>query len=220
MSNAGSGNGNPPSNVIPFNGSSTKHIGNIRDSKDPWEVAQLDYDADTIYTRSTDGKGHYEQLRNVKISGALHQVVMQMIADGAFPQLRSIGDVVRDALVHRCHYYKDAYQQLAKPVNAEIILSRMEARRAELAQRDDVIALYDEQLRDFERAEDWGAIVAAVDDMGLLVDEWADTHHGRKLGEVIDRYAATARRRWAARPRDEVLLERDEIHDAELGVVD
>lgn len=173
----------------------SKHVGEIVDRQDPWHEALDSYDVTTYYTRSTDGRGHYEQLRNVKISSSLHAVLSQMIHERAIPEYRSIADVIRDSLIHRMHYVKANFDRLSTPINAEIVLGEMHVRQARNQQRQEVIDAYEDQLRQFEKDEDWQAIVDGVDAMGTLVDEWEDTRHGDELSKLIEQYAQTAKRR-------------------------
>jgi hypothetical protein len=170
-----------------------------------------EYHQDDIYTRSTDGKGHYETIRNIKVSDALHNVVCQMVADKAFPEYQSIGDVMRDALIHRLRFLSKNYERLSHPVNHEIVLAKVEALTSLNAQKADVIQVYADRLRELQADEEWGAIVECIDAMSLLVDEWTTTNHGRRLQTVIDQYGKFARGQIARLPKYE-----DELHDAQV----
>jgi hypothetical protein len=171
------------------------HVGELPDPKDPWTLANgPDYSIDTFYTRSTDGRGNYEQMR-FKMSGQLHSAITRMIKDEKFPSLNSVADVMRDALIHRLVYINKNYDQLAAAVNAEIVLATVQMDVAKNQMRDEVIHQHEDQLAVLEKAEDWHAIIRAVDTMSSVVDEWSDTRHGRDLQRVIETYVERARRR-------------------------
>jgi hypothetical protein len=174
-------------------------VRNQVNSQDVWQIAQVNYSPDHTYVRSTDGHGNYDQLRNVKITPALHAVLMEVIARGDLPDYRTVSDFVRDALVHRLWYIQNGNAQIAQAVNAEIIASEIATKIARNQSRTDMIRLYSEQLSAFDQDGDWTSIVEALDSMSVLIDEWDDTRHGRELASVIARYAETVRRRQDTR---------------------
>lgn len=78
-----------------------------RSAEDPWLAASgPNYSPDTIYTRASDPQGH-SKLIHVPISTHLHGEIKALVEGKYFPELRTYGDVVRDALVHRVRYYID-----------------------------------------------------------------------------------------------------------------
>lgn len=173
----------------------TNVVRNVSNAGDPWQVAAVNYSPDTIYTRSTDGHGHYEQLRNVKVSPAVYAVLSEMLARGDLPDYRTVADFVRDALLHRLHYISQNIGSLAQVVNEEIVAAEMATRIARNRHRADTVRVYSEQLATLEQDGDYEAISEAVDSMSYIVDEWSDTRHGRDLAQVLNRYVEAARLR-------------------------
>jgi phage terminase small subunit len=75
------------------------------------------------------------------------------------------------------------------------VLATVQMDVAKNQMRDEVIHQHEDQLAVLEKAEDWHAIIRAVDTMSSVVDEWSDTRHGRDLQRVIETYVERARRR-------------------------
>lgn len=74
--------------------------------QDPWVLSQNGYDPDRIYTKATDGNGQSTVL-HVKVSPALYYELQALVQSRAIPELRTYADVVRDALIHRMHHYRN-----------------------------------------------------------------------------------------------------------------
>lgn len=60
------------------------------------------YNPDAVYADSTDGRGHYEQVR-VKITPSVEHLMAQVVAE--HPEFRSVGDFIRNAIFHKLHTY-------------------------------------------------------------------------------------------------------------------
>lgn len=97
-------------------------------ASDPWMLSQNGYDPDKIYTRASDGNGQ-SALIHVKISPALHHELQAMVQGGKIPGLRTHADVVRDALIHRMHHYREMLADDALGLFAAL---DVEVRQAEL----------------------------------------------------------------------------------------
>lgn len=82
------------------------NLTNDPQKKDPWVLSQSGYDKSKIYTRASDGNGQSQVIR-AKLSPALHYEIMALIQSRAIPELRTVSDVIRDALIHRLHDYRE-----------------------------------------------------------------------------------------------------------------
>lgn len=60
------------------------------------------YDPDGVYSSSTDGRGHYEQVR-VKITPSMEHLIAEVCAEHA--EFRSREDFIRNAIFHMLHKY-------------------------------------------------------------------------------------------------------------------
>lgn len=121
MSTLGTSNGSGSTNGTP-------NIVNQPAAGDPWALSQQGYQREKLYTRSTDGQGHSATLYS-KVSPALMHEIQALIQSRAIPELRTIADVVRDALIHRLHDYRDMLPPGALNLGHAIAI---EMRQAEL----------------------------------------------------------------------------------------
>lgn len=60
------------------------------------------YDPDGVYSSSTDGRGHYEQVR-VKITPSMEHLIAEICAEHG--EFRSREDFIRNAVFHMLHKY-------------------------------------------------------------------------------------------------------------------
>lgn len=78
------------------------------------------YDPETIYSASTDGRGHYEQLR-VKITPQVEHLIAEVV--NMHDEFRSSNDFVRNAIFHMLHTYltnpPDVEPRLKQAIAAE-----------------------------------------------------------------------------------------------------
>ena len=78
------------------------------------------YDPDTIYSASTDGRGHYEQTRT-KITPQMEHLLAEIVA--AHDEFRSVNDFIRNAVFHMMHKYlvdpPDVDERLKDAIHAE-----------------------------------------------------------------------------------------------------
>ena len=82
---------------------------NPSDPLDPWSIASgAGYSIDNFYVRSTDGKGHSENIQ-AKLSPAVLGQLQALISGGICPY-RTVQDFIRDAVIHRAKYLHEASQ--------------------------------------------------------------------------------------------------------------
>lgn len=73
-----------------------------------WQVDTPDsYSPNKFYTRSTDSKGHREEIR-LKLSPDLADALSIIVQSKAIPEYRTVQDIIRDAIVHRLHYLHES----------------------------------------------------------------------------------------------------------------
>jgi len=73
-------------------------------SDSDWGVSSSGYKVEGIYPKSTDGNGHSELL-HLKVSPNINARIAEVCKDE--PTYRSTHDFIRDAVVHRLHWYAD-----------------------------------------------------------------------------------------------------------------
>jgi hypothetical protein len=92
------------------------------------------YDRDEIYAWSTDGKGHDDTFRNVKVPPAIMAEVEAMVASRV-RDYRTAHDLIRSAIVHQLHYdMTRSYPAAEAVVTAEMRESQMRRYEAKLKQ--------------------------------------------------------------------------------------
>lgn len=72
-------------------------------SSDEWRTEIGGYDPRKFYTKATDSRGHRESI-NLKVSPAIARLLSEIVQSRAVPAYKTVGDVVRDAIVHRLHW--------------------------------------------------------------------------------------------------------------------
>lgn len=63
------------------------------------QASPAQYDPDKCYVKASDQRGHSEKV-GFKIPPDVYAQVMRFVADDAFPDYQTMGDVFRDAVVH------------------------------------------------------------------------------------------------------------------------
>lgn len=158
-----------------------KVTGQSTDPLDPWAIAQTNgYDIDNFYIRSTDSKGHSENVQ-ARLSPAMVGELGALIHSQQLPY-RTVQDFIRDACVHRAKYVSDLIssgraQELGfgPMIAAEAMIARIEQNRE---RRRLGIRLLEEagneikEMRDSgRRSEAWDVIEEFVETSQTWVDE-------------------------------------------------
>lgn len=92
---------------------------------DSWQTE--DYDAEQIYTRATDGQGH-KDIVHVPMPPYLMNRIGAFVGDAKVIGYRSIQDFMRDAAVHRLHYWGESLPPAPK-IAWKTTLARLELDR-------------------------------------------------------------------------------------------
>ncbi len=129
------------------------------------------YSADKFYTKSTDGNGHYEQVR-VKLSPSV-QAMCEGLA-GEFGEYDSVAVVIRDALLHRLVYVRENFQGMQTDLDA-VELERQQSvfamMQAKEVQRLSYIETLERTLDELCRACNWEAMGQTLTDADDLIDK-------------------------------------------------
>lgn len=164
------------------------------DPEDPWAIAQTNgYDIDKFYIRSTDGRGHSENVQ-AKLSPAMIGELNELIHTRELPY-RTVQDFIRDACVHRARYIselvktgKAAELSFGKLVAAEAKLTQIEQRaeRRRLGQRvlDATAVEFKELIDAGKRSDAWDL----VEEFCELADEWADETVYRHMSQAVENW--------------------------------
>lgn len=133
------------------------------------------YDEDKFYTHSTDGNGHYERIPQTKIRPSLEAMIAAVMA--AYPEYKSVGDFVRDALLHRVVYLQrnkaELYAKLQPLIRRDVQRQDMAREQVEFATWEQ----YNEELRDLiarvVQAQNWAKAGEWLQNAQELLDSGA-----------------------------------------------
>lgn len=167
------------------------------DKDDPWAIAQTNgYDIDKFYTRSTDGKGHSENVQ-AKLSPAMIGEIGELLHARVLPY-KTVQDFIRDACIHRAKYVHALLEtkrieglSFGKLVAAEAKLIQYEQQRERrhLGQRllDATAAEFKELTDAGKRSEAWDVVEAFIE----IADEWADETVYRHMLQAVEGWRAS-----------------------------
>lgn len=178
--------------------------GQQSDPDDPWAMAQTNgYDIDNFYTRSTDGKGHSENVQ-AKLSPAMVGELSALINRRELPY-RTVQDFIRDACVHRAKYVSDLLAtrridelSFGKLVAAEAKLIQIEQRRERrrLGQRmlDETALEFKELVDAGKRSDAWDLVEEFIE----IADEWADETVYRHMLQAVENWRTALKQQTVA----------------------
>lgn len=146
---------------------------------------------DEIYTRSTDQKGHFREIR-VLVPPELHAQLHQIAHDPRLPGYRSAADFARDALVQRGAYWADHLEdpELLRVVSAEAIRCRAERIAVEMDTWEEIIAKFQAS---YDRARTHGSdfkmneVVLEIE--RTLNQQTVDPAFAGQLRRIVDDHA-------------------------------
>lgn len=128
------------------------------------------YDPDKVYSASTDGRGHYEQVR-VKITPGIDHLISEVTGEN--DEFRSREDFIRNAVFHALHrWITDA------PEPDPRLLSALKAEQARA---------HMEMMERFNKAHE-EALEGAADAINRCLDS-RDWDEMVELAEMLDDYA-------------------------------
>lgn len=168
----------------------SNQVGQIVDPNDPWALATgSGYDETRFYMRSTDGKGHSENIQ-AKLSPAMVNELQALIHRGELPY-RTVQDFIRDACVHRAKYLND---QLGKgnlkldPIAAaDALLCVLEQRREKRKLAEEMA---DQSLRECTDAimrGNTGDALELIQYLDDVADVWEDITQRQIILEAVEK---------------------------------
>lgn len=117
---------------------------------DPWETATggETYSPERIYTRSVDKRGFGTTLR-AKAPPEVMTEVAKIVAKEWVPEYHTTADFVRDAIIHRLHYWSERIsdKQLQRVVAAERRAAMLEHAGNEVKNAQMLVTAFEENLR-------------------------------------------------------------------------
>ena len=170
-------------------------IGQPVDPNDPWSVASGNaYDLTNFYIRSTDGKGHSENIQ-VKISTAMAGAINALIREDVVPY-RTIQDFVRDAIVHRAKWLSDNKRTLRiDPIaSADAFMAKLEQVKQERLLVVELVETAQRQFDEAVRVNDRQLALDIMLSLEQIADTWADKPDAyRRMTDTIDTQRNTLR---------------------------
>lgn len=118
------------------------------------------YSMDEEYTRSTNKKGFGESIY-VKVPPEIAGELGALVASRKIPELRTMQDAVRSAIVHRLHHWAEIADdgQIARIVQTEMSMCRTERYIADMQALDTHIAKMREAGQIATQNQDWQMVV-------------------------------------------------------------
>jgi hypothetical protein len=148
------------------------------------------YDEDKFYTHSTDGNGHYERIPQTKIKPSLEAMIAAVVAE--YPtEYKSVGDVVRDAILHRIVYLSrnklELQAKLRPMITREVQRQEMARETVELENWNQ----YNEELRDIVarmvQAQNWTRASEYLQNAQEVLDSGVVPEHlSKELERIIE----------------------------------
>jgi hypothetical protein len=117
---------------------------------DPWDTAQGNepYREDRIYTRSVDQRGFGTSVR-AKVPPDIAAEMSKIVAKEWVPEYRTTADFVRDAIVHRLHYWSERItdKQLQRVVSSERRAAMLEHATREVQNMQAMVLAFEDSFR-------------------------------------------------------------------------
>lgn len=166
-------------------------------------MAREDYEGgyriDEILTRSQDEHGHSANLR-VHVPVPWRALMEQVCQSDAWPEYRSIQDIVRDSLYHRLHWVSGQKEREAFPeVRAAMMQVRLERQLSYITESARMWREFSERIEEtlttLAAANDWEIVKNFCDDAAEEIDDVPQPYRG-KLAAQLDMWKRRADREW------------------------
>lgn len=153
-----------------------------------WSTEDVSYDRAKFYCHSTDRKGHSEPIR-APLPPTITAKMSEIIQSKRFPDLRSVQDIIRDAVYHRLHDYAEFTEdnELKQLVAFEMRASERARRMYWMDRQDWAIKQVEQMLQRATELKDNFALIEATAKGRLDAVEMIEPYRTRML-EVIDKY--------------------------------
>lgn len=162
-----------------------------------WQTEEDGYSPYKYYSRSVDTNGHSAEVR-CKIPPELHSALARLVTKGAIPELDSVADFMRDALMHRVkflekHVIKDA--KFSEAVNRRLKLTDIEVMAAQREQFREQLENIEAACTDLVRDGDWQGLCEIVNAAASLLDDYRDPYYSR-LSTMIQGFSGQVPEGW------------------------
>jgi hypothetical protein len=178
-------------------------VNQVVDPNDPWALATgQGYSVDTFYVRSTDGKGHSENIQ-AKLSPAMVGELNALIRTGDVPY-RTIQDFIRDACTHRAKWLADnklAARSLDPIAAADALLAIMEQRKLRRELAENMAAQTKREFDEAMRHGDTSEALQMIDYLDQVADTWQDVTQQGILLESVEKMRNEMRNEMVRRSR-------------------
>jgi hypothetical protein len=162
---------------------------------DPWDTGKgSEYRPDRFYTRSTNEHDHSEQVRNLRIPPNIFNRLAIIITDKRIPQLRSMQDVVRDALVHRSMFYSEYLDDpdLKQAVTMEMMVCQAEFHQQEIEASKRLVSEWEDSFRKAVEERDAKRLRIMLDQIEFYIEQLEEPYAGQMQG-IFDMYLERTR---------------------------
>lgn len=174
--------------MLEFNPAYQGGYGLSDNSDSDWGVVSSGYKATGIYSKSTDGNGHSELL-HLKVPPNINARVAEVCAE--IKTYRTTHDFIRDAIVHRLHWYAEQ-KKLGKlnvpKLDFAIIEQEMFRMEQEVEEIKKFIERLPNRLVDAKKDRDRRRFQALTDlCQQMLVDESVGEPYWTEIRDVLKR---------------------------------
>ena len=124
-----------------------------------WEAGKSTYDINEFYTRSTDEKGHYKQLR-VSVPPEVAARIGQLVQQHTVPQYKTMEAFIRDAIIHRLHWLAHEFvdTEVQREVERQARITLAANMRADVEANVQHVEQLTEDVRLCIQQQDWSTL--------------------------------------------------------------
>lgn len=146
-----------------------------------WQTRKEGYSPENFYTRASDEKGHREEMR-LKLPPAVMRELAEIVAARTWPSIRTPGDLVRDALIHRLHWLNE--RAPSRSLSLLLLTTRLAFRREQRDQEKAMLHQIEVELREADDADDRADVANHI---RQSLPELKRSQR-RKVEEIVARY--------------------------------
>lgn len=157
---------------------------------DPWETASGNepYSQERIYTRSVDKRGFGSTVR-LKAPPEVVSEIAKIVAKDWVPEYNTTADFVRDAVIHRLHYWSERIsdKQLQRVVTTERRIAMLEHSMREVESNQQMVSTFEEGFKLALAGEDREVFEDLVTHITEAIEIAREPYRGR-LRAILARY--------------------------------
>jgi hypothetical protein len=146
------------------------------------------YDPDEFYVSSTDRQGHHAT-QYISLKPETSGEIASMVASKDFPEYKTAGHFIRDAIVHRLHYLEDLRPNADRARYIRLLMHAANQEREDTVQREQVqlCEKWETTMQNLSLANDWPGLRRAVKACRAAAEDLQEPYD-RRLYALVTRY--------------------------------